>query len=98
MNKMIGKNVSWTPDGRNFHDGVVIAEVAPGADICTVIKATGMETTPMRIHEWTDRIIGARYAKIGSIRSINPRYLVLVNGKYLYAPRKSAIDTPCQTC
>lgn len=92
MKEMIGKNVSWTPNGRTHHDGVVIAEIAPNADARTIIKATGMETTPMREDAYGDRIMGARYAKIGSIRSINPRYLVLVNGKYLYAPRMSAID------
>lgn len=91
MKDLIGKTVEWNNAGHYTKTGLVIAEVPVLKDVREVIRAAGMETTPIRTHQWRDALMGARYKEIGSIRSTNPRCLVLVNGRHLYAPRQSDI-------
>lgn len=88
---LIGKTVTWK--NRPWEDGntgVVLAIVKPREEIRDVITRCGVNTRPFEV-TGDGHLRGARYAKIGSIISINERYLI-DTGRYLYAPRTKTVN------
>lgn len=90
----IGETVTWkNREWEDGHTGIILAVVSPGTDIRGAILSCGAKTIPFEIAQDGFHLKGSRYAKIGGLASVNERYLIEVEGRHLYAPRKTTVDS-----